>query len=224
MKGMLVNTWLETWRSIYGEKLVNEISKTLGINPDKTNNYGIPITDIIKYTYLNSAVWNYGDTMNISIGQGDNSYTPLQMARYTSTIANGGYRKNLSVISKGTDNSGKEVLYQPVREEERINIEDYGYIDEVTKGMVLVSEDSGVYKDFPIKVASKTGTAEKDGINPETGTGYNDFGWYVAFAPADNPEIAVVSVIFQGGSGRYPSPIVREVIGEYFELEREEEE
>jgi len=196
----------------------------LGVNPDKTNNYGIPITDIIKYTYLNSAIWNYGDTMNISIGQGDNSYTPLQMARYTATIANGGYRKNLSIVKRGTDYTEGETLYQPVREEERINIDDYGYLDEVTKGMVLVAEDSKIYRDFPIEVAAKTGTAEKDGINPETGEGYNDFGWYVAFAPADNPKIAVATVIFQGGSGRYPSPLVREIIGEYFGLEPEEEE
>ncbi len=196
----------------------------LGINPNKTNNYGIPITDIIKYTYINSAIWNYGDTMNISIGQGDNSYTPLQMARYTATLANGGYRKNLSIIKKGTDYTEREILYQPVREEERININDYGYLDDVTKGMVLVAEDSRIYKNFPITVAAKTGTAEKDGVNPETGTGFNDFGWYVAFAPAENPKIAVASVIFQGGSGRYPSPMVREIIGEYFELESEEEE
>jgi len=225
-KEQLINKILSWTRNeeVLSRSEVYEGLDELGINPDKTNTYGIPITDIIKYTYLNSAIWNYGDTMNISIGQGDNSYTPLQMARYTATLANGGYRKNLSIISKGTDNSGNEILYQPVSEEKKINIDDYGYIDEVTKGMILVSEDSRIYKNFPIKVASKTGTAEKDGINPETGTGYNDFGWYVAFAPADDPKIAVVSVIFQGGSGRYPSPIVREIIGEYFELEREEEE
>jgi penicillin-binding protein 2 len=162
--------------------------------------------------------------MNISIGQGDNSYTPLQMARYTATIANGGYRKNLSVVKKGTDYLERELLYQPIREETRINLNDYGYIDDVTEGMILVAEDSRIYNDFPITVAAKTGTAEKDGINPETGTGYNDFGWYVAFAPAEDPKIAVASVIFQGGSGRYPSPMVREIIGEYFELEPEEEE
>jgi len=225
-KEQLINeivSWVRTDEPLTRQE-VYEALDSIGINPDKTNNYGIPITDIIKYTYLNSAIWNYGDTMNISIGQGDNSYTPLQMARYTATIANGGYRKNLSVVKKGTDYLERELLYQPIREETRINLNDYGYIDDVTEGMILVAEDSRIYNDFPITVAAKTGTAEKDGINPETGTGYNDFGWYVAFAPAEDPKIAVASVIFQGGSGRYPSPMVREIIGEYFELEPEEEE
>ncbi|MDW7667308.1 MAG: penicillin-binding transpeptidase domain-containing protein, partial [Bacillota bacterium] len=225
-KEQLINeivSWISTDEPLTRREVYDGL-ELLGINPDRTNNYGIPITDIIKYTYLNSAIWNYGDTMNISIGQGDNSYTPLQMARYTAALANGGYRKNLSIIKKGTDYTEREILYQPVREEERINIDDYEYMDDITKGMMLVAEDSRIYRDFPITVAAKTGTAEKDGVNPETGTGFNDFGWYVAFAPAENPKIAIASVIFQGGSGRYPSPLVREIIGEYFKLEPEEEE
>lgn len=71
---------------------------------------------------------------------------------------------------------------------------------------------------FPVEVGSKTGTAQKEGINPDTGKPYDEFAWYVAFAPYDDPQIAVAVVLFQGGSGRYPTHIVREVIGEYLKL------
>lgn len=195
-----------------------------GLDPVLRNNRGIPLGDIIKYTYLNQAVWNDGDTMNISIGQGSNAYTPIQMANYIATVANGGYRHNVSVIKKGTTYDGDSVTYMPERNSERIDLSDYSFLDTVTKGMVMVSENTGgMYNNFPVDVASKTGTAEKDGLNPETGEPYDDFGWYVAFAPADEPQIAVASVIFQGGSGRFPAPVVREVIGDYLNLKSEEE-
>lgn len=146
------------------------------------------------------------------------------MANFIATVANGGYRHNVSVIQKGTTYDDSEIVFMPDRNFERIELSDYSYIDIVTKGMVMVSESTGTtYTDFPVEVASKTGTAEKDGLNPETGEPYDDFGWYVAFAPAEKPEIAVAAVIFQGGSGRYPAPIVREVIGDYLNLKTEEE-
>jgi penicillin-binding protein 2 len=196
----------------------------LGLDPVLRNNSGIPLGDIIKYTYLNQAVWNDGDTMNISIGQGSNAYTPIQMANYIATVANGGYRRNISVIQKGTTYNKDRVTYLPERNSERIELSDYSFLDIVTKGMVMVSEATGnTYTNFPVDVASKTGTAEKDGLNPETGEPYDDFGWYVAFAPAEEPEIAVAAVIFQGGSGRYPAPVVREIIGDYLNLKSEEE-
>jgi penicillin-binding protein 2 len=198
---------------------VYENLERLKLNPEKIDENGIPLVDLIKYSYLNQAVWNDGDNLNISIGQGNNAYTPLQMANYIATLANGGYLHNLSVISKGTSYDNKTITYEPERSLDRIELTSYSYLDEITKGMVMVSDDSKIYKNFPVKVASKTGTAEKDGINPETGEGYDDFGWYVAFAPADDPKIAVAAVIFQGGSGRFPSPIVREVIGDYLNLE-----
>lgn len=203
---------------------VFESLEQLGLDPVLRNNSGIPFGDIIKYTYLNQAVWNDGDTMNISIGQGSNAYTPIQMANYIATVANGGYRHNVSVISKGTTYNDDRVTYMPERNSKRIELSDYSFLDTVTKGMVMVSENTGgMYNNFPVDVASKTGTAEKDGLNPDTGEPYDDFGWYVAFAPADKPQIAVAAVIFQGGSGRFPAPVVREVIGDYLNLKSEEE-
>lgn len=199
---------------------VYEGLKSLNLNPDKTNDNYVPLVDIIKYSYINQAVWTVGDNLNISIGQGNNSYTTMQMANYAASIANGGYRRNVSVVKEIKTYEGKKTDYIPLRESERIELSDYSYLDVVKHGMKLVSYDDSAkpYSNFPVEVASKTGTAQKEGINPETGESYDDFAWYVAFAPYDDPQIAVACVLFEGGSGRYPIPIVREVIGEYLKI------
>ncbi len=198
---------------------VYEGLKALNLNPDKTNDNYVPLVDIIKYSYINQAAWTVGDNLNISIGQGNNAYTVMQMANYAASIA-GGYRRNVSVIKEIKTYDGKKTDYIPLREFEKIELSSDSYLDVVKQGMKLVSYDDSAkpYSSFPVEVGSKTGTAEKEGINPETGEPYDDFAWYVAFAPYDDPQIAVACVLFEGGSGRYPIPIVREVIGEYLKI------
>ncbi|MBP1924940.1 penicillin-binding protein 2 [Sedimentibacter acidaminivorans] len=199
--------------------------KALRLNPDKTNDNGVPLVDIIKYSYINQAVWNSGDNLNISIGQGNNSYTTIQMANYISIISNGGYKRNVSVVKGLKKYNGEDTDYVPLRKSERIVLKDYSNLDVLKKGMRMVSEadSASPYSNFPVVVGSKTGTAQKEGINPETGESYDEFAWYVAFAPYDDPQIAVACVLFQGGSGRYPTPIVRDVIGEYLKFYDENE-
>jgi len=194
--------------------------KSLGLNPEKTNSNNIPLVDIIKYTYINQSNWSSGDKLNMAIGQGYNSFTTIQMARYVETIANGGYLRNASVVKSIKTYDDKETDYKPLRESERIDITDYNYLEIIKEGMKRVSEfdSASPYANFPVEVGSKTGTAQKDGINPETGKPYDEFSWYVAFAPYDDPQIAVAVVLFQGGSGRYPTPIARDVIGEYLKI------
>lgn len=194
--------------------------RALRLNPEKVNDYNVPLGDIIKYSYLNQAVWNVGDNLNISIGQGNNAYTTMQMANYVATIANGGYRHNVSIVKEIKDYDGNNTDYEPVREVERVRLTDYNYLNIVKEGMRLVSLDDSAkpYSNFPVEVGSKTGTAQNQGTNPDTGEPYDDFAWYVAFAPYDDPQIAVACLLFEGGSGRYPIPIVREVIGEYLKL------
>ena len=190
----------------------------LNFDPNKTHNYKEPLVDTIKYTYINHSVWNAGDSLNLSIGQGGNSYTPIQMANYVATIANGGYKHNVSVIDKLETYDGSQITYLGERTSERIELKNYDSLEVLKKGMHLVANDTIVYKTLPVKVGVKTGTAQKDGINPETGQIYDDFAWYVAFAPYDDPQIAISCVIFQGGTGTHPAPMVRDVIAEYLTL------
>ncbi|WP_353096644.1 penicillin-binding transpeptidase domain-containing protein [Tissierella praeacuta] len=195
---------------------------TFGIEPEKKlSGEKEGLADKIKYTYLNQAGWNISDTLNVTIGQGQSSYTPMQMANYIATISNGGYKHEVTLIDNIKNYNNSKLLFDNEPKSTRIELNDYSNLEHVKQGMALVSSDGSmrkVFGNFPVKVGSKTGTAQKSGINPSTGDTYDDFSWFVAFAPYDDPEIAVVSVIFQGGSGGYGAPMARDIIAEYLGL------
>lgn len=180
------------------------------------------IADKIKYTYLNQAGWNIADTLNVTIGQGQSAYTPIQMANMIAIISNGGYRHKVNLVDNVKNYNNSKTLYKNEDKPERIELNNYNSLDEVKKGMLMVSEQGTskrIFGNFPVKVGSKTGTAEKSGINPATGDTYDDFAWFVAFAPYEEPEIAIAAVIFQGGSGGYAALMTRDIIAEYLGLD-----
>lgn len=218
-------SWTELEVTLTRGEVVRRLD-AFGLNPEKK----IPgerdgIADRIKFTYLNQAGWNISDTLNVTIGQGDNSYTPMQMANYISTISNGGYRHNLTLIDNIKNYNNTKTLYEHVPNPERIVLNNYDNLEHVKRGMEMVSEDGTsrtIFGSFPIKVGSKTGTAQRAGINPYTGDTFDEFAWFVAYAPADDPKIAVAAVIFQGGSGGYAGPMVRDAIAQYLGLNNTE--
>lgn len=179
------------------------------------------LADKIKYSYINQAGWTIAETLNVTIGQGLNSYTPLQMSNYIATIANGGYRNRVTLIDSVKNYNNSKVILENEVESERIELNSYDNLEHVKKGMLMVTTEGSVRRIFnslPVSVGTKTGTAQKSGINPVTGETYDDFTWFVAFAPYDDPEIAIASVVFQGGSGSYAGPMVRDIIAEYLGL------
>ncbi len=183
-----------------------------------------PLVDYMVSDYYNQANWNMADTMNITIGQGANSYTLAQMTRYAMALANGGKLYPLSLVQEVKDEDNANSLYQPKARAEQIKLNRPGAIEEVTKGMKLAALAGGNDKcnnDFPVEVAIKTGTAERAGVNPYTKETYDSFSWQIGFAPYDDPEIAVAAVLFQGGSGMNCGPILRGVMAEYFGLNKE---
>lgn len=174
--------------------------------------------------------WYLGDTLSAAIGQSYNSYTPLQLANYISTIANGGTLNKVSVI-KSINN---EITNNYVSNSE---IEEYGkeytgvdfksqnlgikseYIDAIKKGMLSVTSETGgtsyiLFKNSSIQVAGKTGTSQ-------VSNGSND-GIFVGFAPYDDPQIAVVAVIGHGGEGTYTANVVKPIMEEYFNISTED--
>lgn len=182
-----------------------------------------------EYVKSINASWNPGDTINAAIGQGYNRFTPLQMTKYVSMVANGGNKINVSIVKTIQNPDGTEVskdeINQFVKEklglteenDEDINL-NKDYINAVKEGMKSVtSGESGTayvrFKDFNIKVGGKTGSAEagKDANG-------NDIvnAWFAAFAPYDDPEIAVVVMVENGGHGNYTAEAVRNIMAEYF--------
>jgi len=125
------------------------------------------VADLCKFTYFNQAAWTTGDELNIAIGQGENAYTPLQMANYVATIGNEGVHNQVSLI-KAIEGEGPHVK-EPGK---KISLKDEESLKYIIDGMKLVATGSkgslkGTFANFPVQVAGKSGTAERAGkINP----------------------------------------------------------
>jgi penicillin-binding protein 2 len=125
------------------------------------------VVDLCKFTYFNQAAWTTGDELNISIGQGENAYTPLQMANYIATIGNKGVHNQVSLI-KAIEGEGPHVK-EPGKKISLQNEDNLKYIIEGMKRVATGPKGSlkGTFGNFPVQVAGKTGTAERAGkINP----------------------------------------------------------
>jgi penicillin-binding protein 2 len=131
----------------------------MGVKADQINR----VADTCKSTYFNFAQWTMGDELNISIGQGENAYTPLQIANYIATIGNGGVKNNVSLV--------RAVEGEGIREKApgvKVELSDdafLGYVIEGMKRVVSASRGSlySQFRNFPVSVAAKTGTAQKSG-------------------------------------------------------------
>ncbi len=158
--------------------------------------------------------WNDGESIRTAIGQSFNNYTAANMSKYIATLANGGNRYQLHFLDRIESASG-EVLSRfepnlefkvPVKQE---------YLDAVYSGMYAVAHgDRGtaktVFADFPIKIGAKTGTAQEAGF---------DHASFAAYAPFDNPQIAIYVVIPYGDTLTVTAPaaqVARDVMAEYF--------
>lgn len=139
--------------------------RELGIKEEMVNIY----TDVVKYSYFNQASWSIADTMNFSIGQGEHSYTPIQMANYMAIVANDGYRYKVSTVDKIKSVKDGNIQKFPPELIERIELKDYNNLEEIRVGMHEVTSTGSTrwyFNGLPIKVAAKTGTAEKSGKIP----------------------------------------------------------
>ena len=155
--------------------------------------------------------WYIGDTYHVSIGQGDVLATPLQIASYTAAIANGGKLFQPQIVDKIIDSGGNivEDIDPKIIRENFIDLENIKWIQ---KGMrENVVSGSGVsLSSLSIEVAGKTGTAQYYG-NQKT------HAWYIAYAPYDDPEIALAIIIEGGGEGHAAAvPVAKEVLEWYF--------
>ncbi len=166
-----------------------------------------------EYRQSIGSYWVDGDTLQAAIGQSDNLFTPLQMAVYTSTLANNGTRYKATIIDKVMDYALTQTLSetQPtVLDESGISQEFY---DVVKQGMLKVTTEgtAAALSNYPIDIGGKTGTA----TIYENGQEY-DNAVFIAFAPFDEPEIAVAIVGEKCGHGNALAPVAQAVFDAYF--------
>lgn len=220
-----IANWAEEGRSLTKGEIVNRLDQMGYISEKTVPGQKIPLADRIKYDYINQAEWSLADTINVTIGQGASSLTTMQMAKYVSTLVNGGIKNKATLLNSVKTDDGLKDVYRPTREGEKIDIKNPAGYKELMHGMELVSRSGTsrrLFQDFPVSTGSKTGTAEREGTNPTTGLEYDDFAWFVSYAPADDPEVVVASILFQGGTGSNAGPMARDLMAEYLGMNREE--
>lgn len=175
--------------------------------------------------------WYLSDTLSAAIGQSYNAFSPLQMARYVSMIANGGNYINATVIKSIKDADGNEISKDEIRKyvndllgqntdpvsDLKISKET---LDIVKAGMRLVTSPGGTaysaFSSFGKSVAGKTGSAQakatSDGSNIAN-------GWFVGFTPYKDPEVAVVVILEDGSTDSYAAKTARKILDAYYNLD-----
>lgn len=148
------------------------------------------------------------------------------MARYISMLANGGKTVDVTLIKAITDSNGKQIPKTQIEQtvNEKLGIENSSKLEDlnikedtlelILKGMKGVTSEYGgtayyIFSDLGMDIGGKTGSAE-------TGEKGRVNGWFAGFAPYDAPEIAVVVLIENAGSGGNTAPVAKEIIKEYF--------
>ena len=172
-------------------------------------------------------IWTSGDSVQLSIGQGDLLVTPLQMTRAYAMIANGGKLVEPHLVKSVEEprNQGEAPVVirpytpKPARE---IGIDEYA-LQVVQQGLYDATHASygtsqSVFGAFPVEIAGKTGTAEKFVRLPGF-AGLRDQSWWCGYGPYARPEIAVCAVIENGGhGGEAAAPVALQVFEQYFDV------
>ncbi len=165
-------------------------------------------------------IWNPGDTLNAAIGQAENAFSPLQLSTYMSTVVNGGTRYSTHLLYAVKEYGTNEVILQvEPKVVSELDISD-STITTVLGAMKDVTENgsaSRIFRNYPIKVGGKTGTAQ-------VSKNASDNAIFTAFAPFDDPEIVVSCVIERGSSGTDAGISVRDIFDVYFKVNEETNE
>ncbi len=202
---------LDKWAGYFG------LGKKTGIDlPSEVAGYMSSVE--VKKELHNEDNWYPINTANVSIGQFDNAFTPLQIASYISTIANGGKKYKPYIIKKVIKYDGS-IVNETKPTYEKVPVKD-STIKAVKEGMVAVtSSRDGTAKQYfqglPFEVAGKTGTAQTTSNATRSPNAL-----FVCYAPADNPQIAITIVVERGAWGSSVAPIARDIIDEYFGLKK----
>ncbi|MFO1408341.1 MAG: penicillin-binding protein 2 [Steroidobacteraceae bacterium] len=175
-------------------------------------------------------VWFPGETLITGIGQGYMLVTPLQLAQVAATISMRGERYEPRLVSKMRDARTGEVKVLPPKPLPKVEVSDPAHWDTIIGGMVGVTNDWNgtarrVQAGAPYQIAGKSGTAQVFGLKQnekynesQVSERLRDHGLFIAFAPADDPRIAVAVVVENGRSGSGTAgPIARKVIDAYLQ-------
>ena len=164
--------------------------------------------------YVNSLdghYWTDGQTLTAAIGQSYSLFTPLQLANYVATLAGGGTRYNAHLLKEVRTYDSAElvdVYDEPPAEIVDIEPENLQAVLQGMRDLVVSGSVAYYFKDCVVDAAAKTGTAQTGGKVSN--------GVFVAFAPYDDPQIALAVVIEKGGSGGALASTAVQILNAYF--------
>lgn len=173
-----------------------------------------------EYRKKYDMVWNPGDTTQAAIGQSDNLLTPLQLANYCATIANGGTRYQMHFVKSKISSATSIATETEIKVVEETGVSE-STLKTVRKGMRMVATDGGpnrLFNQLSIKAACKTGTSQVYVNHVKRNNGF-----LISFAPYENPEISVASAIETAGSGTSTAEITCSIIDYYYSNNTKEE-
>lgn len=165
-----------------------------------------------EYEEQHGTPWLDGASAQTAIGQADNMFTPIQLAAYCATMANGGKRLQTHFLDRITDYTGAEVVerYQPKELfDAGLSADVQGVVREGMRMVATEGTASNVFEDYPVSIACKTGTAENTEDHEENLS-------FICYAPADDPEIAVAVMIEYGNKGDYAKNVAKDILDQYF--------
>ncbi len=213
--------FFETGR-LTGINAISEYAKKMGLC-EKT---GIELTEEVSGNVSNPAYkatlfannedkrWVGGDTIQTAIGQSFSAFTPIGLANYAATIANGGTRYRTHIIKSVHSTVDGSLVYENKPEiVSEIEISDDN-LNAIKLGMLGVADEGSakqIFNGYPISVGGKTGTAQ---ISKKA----SNNALFITFAPFDKPEIAVAVVIEHGYRGANAAYVARDIYDEYFGL------
>jgi penicillin-binding protein 2 len=162
-------------------------------------------------------VWHSGETLNISIGQGALLVTPMQVARLTSAIANGGILWKPRLIQKVERPDGTLAYAETSKMTGQVDLSPviWAYLRHAMSGVVNEGGTGAAARLPGLEIAGKTGTAQTI-ANSKSEKG-QDHAWFAAFAPANDPQVVVVVLVEGGGhGGSVAAPIARQIFQAIF--------
>ena len=218
-----------------GEDLLAKWAKEFGIGEENDVKLSyitgdVPTENQSQRTYGHT--WYLGDTYNTAIGQGYVQVTPLEMANVIATIGNGGTLYQPQIIKEVRDPSGAVVVpFTPkVIRQLPVSPEHMALVRQSLRDVVNIEKKGTGFQSslepFGFEYAGKTGTAEFcDDVSQKLNICYPGIkiqpthAWFVAYAPAENPTLALAVYIWNGGQGsQVAAPVAQRIINQYFKL------
>ena len=175
------------------------------------------VMDEPGYRTANGKLFMGGDTLQIAIGQGESLFTPLQLANYIATFVNGGTRRNVHLLKDVRSNDGSTLLMtydEPPAEIIEMSNETFYAVKKGMGDLVTSGSVARYFRDCVVTAGAKTGSVQ-------VGTAQAN-GTFVAFAPFEDPEIAVAVVVEKGESGSAMAALVVPIINAYFSASQAE--